>query len=132
VDLRALTQNARAVSGGERHSENAYLHVRVRGDCPRRGHCGSRYPAIVDAGPGLYNIVTVRSFRFGFQFTNDDPGEVVRSARAAEDVGFHIFHTGDHVNAKPFHGEFKRSMQRQQDCSSLLLSASDGSVAASC
>jgi len=29
-------------------------------------------------------------------------------------------------------GEFKRSMQRQQDCSSLLLSASDGSVAASC
>jgi len=29
-------------------------------------------------------------------------------------------------------GEFKRSMQRQQDCSSLLLSASDGSVVASC
>jgi len=29
-------------------------------------------------------------------------------------------------------GEFKRSMQRQQDGSSLLLSASDGSVAASC
>jgi len=29
-------------------------------------------------------------------------------------------------------GEFKRSMQRQQGCSSLLLSASDGSVAASC
>ena len=49
----------------------------------------------------MYNIVTVRAFRFGFQFTNDDPGEVVRSARAAEDVGFHIFHTGDHVNAKP-------------------------------
>jgi probable F420-dependent oxidoreductase len=45
--------------------------------------------------------VTVRAFRFGFQFTNDDPGEVVRSARAAEDAGFHIFHTGDHVNAKP-------------------------------
>jgi len=29
-------------------------------------------------------------------------------------------------------GEFKRSMQRQHVCSSLLLSASDGSVAASC
>jgi len=49
----------------------------------------------------LNNIATVRAFRFGFQFTNDDPDEVVRSARAAEGAGFDVFHTGDHVNAKP-------------------------------
>ncbi len=40
---------------------------------------------------------TRRRFRFGLQATGDDPLEVVRSARAAEDAGFDIFQVGDHV-----------------------------------
>ena len=39
----------------------------------------------------------MRRFRFGLQATGDDPLEVVRSARAAEDAGFDIFQVGDHV-----------------------------------
>jgi probable F420-dependent oxidoreductase len=39
----------------------------------------------------------MRRFRFGLQATGDDPHELVRRARAAEDAGFDIFQVGDHV-----------------------------------
>jgi probable F420-dependent oxidoreductase len=43
----------------------------------------------------------VKAFRFGYQAGADDPAETVRSARAAEDRGFDVFHVGDHVGAEP-------------------------------
>jgi probable F420-dependent oxidoreductase len=39
----------------------------------------------------------MRRFRFGLQAVGDDPLELVRAARAAEDAGFDIFQVGDHV-----------------------------------
>ena len=39
----------------------------------------------------------MRRFRFGLQATAEDPLELVRAARAAEDAGFDIFQVGDHV-----------------------------------
>ena len=39
----------------------------------------------------------MRRFRFGLQATGDDPLELVRTARAAEEAGFDVFQVGDHV-----------------------------------
>ncbi|HXN63078.1 MAG TPA: LLM class flavin-dependent oxidoreductase, partial [Acidimicrobiales bacterium] len=39
----------------------------------------------------------MRRFRFGLQATGEDPLELVRAARAAEDAGFDVFQVGDHV-----------------------------------
>jgi len=39
----------------------------------------------------------VRPFRFGFQVTGCSPDELRRQARAAEDAGFDVMHTWDHV-----------------------------------
>lgn len=41
------------------------------------------------------------TLRFGYQSGAGDPAETVRSARAAEDAGFDVFHIGDHVGAGP-------------------------------
>lgn len=43
----------------------------------------------------------MRPFRFGFQATATDVGEMVRSARLAEEAGFDVFQVGDHVGAEP-------------------------------
>jgi probable F420-dependent oxidoreductase len=43
----------------------------------------------------------VRSFRFGYQSTTDDPAQVLEEARRAEQAGFDVFQVGDHVGAEP-------------------------------
>lgn len=40
---------------------------------------------------------SVRPFRFGFQFRDGTADELRAAARAAEDAGFDLFHTADHV-----------------------------------
>ncbi len=50
---------------------------------------------------GVGNVQGVKAFRFGYQSGAGDPAETVRSARAAEDAGFDVFHIGDHVGAGP-------------------------------
>jgi probable F420-dependent oxidoreductase len=39
----------------------------------------------------------VRPFRFGYQAKGASAEELLSQARAAEDAGFHVFHTSDHV-----------------------------------
>jgi probable F420-dependent oxidoreductase len=43
----------------------------------------------------------VRSFRFAFQATAADPADVIRSALAAEERGFHVVQVGDHLGTQP-------------------------------
>lgn len=42
-------------------------------------------------------MADVRPFRFGFQFRNGTADDLRTAARAAEDAGFDLFHTADHV-----------------------------------
>jgi probable F420-dependent oxidoreductase len=50
---------------------------------------------------GNFAVGGAGTLRFGYQSGADDPAETVRSARAAEDAGFDVFHIGDHVGAGP-------------------------------
>jgi probable F420-dependent oxidoreductase len=43
----------------------------------------------------------VTPFRFGLQATGDDPALILGMARAAEEAGFDVFHTGDHLGPEP-------------------------------
>ena len=42
----------------------------------------------------------MRPFRFGYQMTSGDPGELRRAAQSAEDAGFDVLHSFDHLGER--------------------------------